>query len=319
MHTIVDEDQDDPRVFIPNIEFYITNVCNLNCTNCNRFNDYNFSGHQLWKDYEADYTEWAKHVRLQRITILGGEPLLNPSLLEWIDGINRLWGKRVTVLTNATRLTRVPGLYDRLLTQADKKHHWIRNQVSVSLHNPNDKEHCFDEIKRFLKGNVRIYHRDDPENVDNCLTMGGAYALVDENNVSIAVWEYDDFYNAAIYRNEAGNLTLYNNDPEQAHKDCGFARYKSYHFIRGKLYKCGPVALFPEFDRQHRLDVSESDRELINSYHALSPYEFDVRGKKFISQIDNVISQCKFCPVEWSMTRLHAVVKKPGATSGFIK
>ena len=32
-------------------EFYITNVCNLNCTECNRFNNYHFSGHQRWDDY----------------------------------------------------------------------------------------------------------------------------------------------------------------------------------------------------------------------------------------------------------------------------
>ena len=46
-----DDHPDDPRTFIPNIEFYITNVCNIACPQCNRFNNWNFKGHQIWKDY----------------------------------------------------------------------------------------------------------------------------------------------------------------------------------------------------------------------------------------------------------------------------
>ena len=31
-------------------EFYITNVCNLSCNGCNRFNNYKFRGFQRWED-----------------------------------------------------------------------------------------------------------------------------------------------------------------------------------------------------------------------------------------------------------------------------
>ena len=72
------------KVVIKKAEFYITNVCNLTCSNCNRFNNYNFRGWQRWSDYANEYSIWANKVRLQRITILGGEPLLNPTILDWI-------------------------------------------------------------------------------------------------------------------------------------------------------------------------------------------------------------------------------------------
>lgn len=39
------------------MEFYITNVCNLTCTGCNRFNNYKFKGFQRWTE--------DKHNRLQ--------------------------------------------------------------------------------------------------------------------------------------------------------------------------------------------------------------------------------------------------------------
>lgn len=322
MHIIHDEDPSDPRIFIPNVEFYITNVCNLNCKNCNRFNDRNFSGTQRWQDYADIYTRWAEKVRLQKVTILGGEPLLNPTILEWIDGINHLWKKRVQILTNGTHLNRVPGLYDRLLTSPDANAHWVKNYIGVSLHNINDRERCFDEIKKFLHGEVKYHHVNDPDNIDNCKTQGATHAFSDSNSVTIPVWEYDDFYQAAVHTNSSGKLTLYNHTPEQsllAHKYCGFAMFKCYHFIRGKLYKCGPVALFPEFDQQFKLDISDDDRMLINSYPALSIDEFDQRGQSFISNLDKPIPQCKFCPVEQWNDRLMATNKKPGSISGFIK
>jgi organic radical activating enzyme len=259
MHIIPDEDPGDPRVFVPNIEFYITNVCNLTCSNCNRFNDHDFKGWQKWSDYQAQYTEWTRHVRLQRVTILGGEPLLNPSLLDWVDGINRLWGKSVQVLTNGTRLNAVPGLYDRLIKFTDPTYPWVHNWLGVSLHNENDREKCFAEIKKFLRGTVSYYSRD--QGVDK--TNGANHAFVDSNGMRVCVWEYDEFYNAAVQKNAQGQFTVHNSDPELAHKYCGFAMFKCYHFIRGRLYKCGPVALFPEFDQQYPFDISDSDREFV--------------------------------------------------------
>jgi len=77
--------------YLDRAEFYITNVCNYNCTHCNRFNNYHFKGHQYWKDVKDVYTEWSERLDLGAITILGGEPTLNPSINEWIDGIAELW------------------------------------------------------------------------------------------------------------------------------------------------------------------------------------------------------------------------------------
>ena len=317
-HTIPDDDPDDPRVFVPNVEFYITNVCNLNCTHCNRFNNHNFSGWQRWSDYEPMYKEWARYIRLQRVAILGGEPLLNPTICDWVTGINRLWNKAVNLLTNGTRLNHVNGLYEAINSNPDKNFHWVKNWIGISLHNANDKERCFEEIRKFLKGEIKYYHRSNPENKNNSKTHGGDHGFIDSNGVHICVWEYDEFYGSSINRTSAGRFTLHNSDPVQAHNICGFAMYKCYHFIRGALYKCGPVALMPEFDQQHQFDISDSDRGLLNSYRPLIPQEFTTRGKDFLTHIDDVIPQCKFCPEKHSkMYYLKATSKKSNSTSGY--
>ena len=311
---IPDEDPLDPRAFIPNIEFYITNVCNLACSNCNRFNDYKFSGHQLWYEYQDRYIEWSRHVRLQRVTILGGEPLLNPSICDWVDGINNLWGKTVQILTNGTRLNQVSGLYDRISKFKEPKT-GARNWIGISLHNPQDRESCFAEIKNFLRGTITYHHISD--DADGANTFGATHAFIDSNGMRVSVWEYTQFYNAAVHRNSTDQLTLHNSDPEKAHSICGFVMYNCYHFVRAKLYKCGPVALFPEFDQQHRLDISDQDRELLNSYQALSADEFETCGQDFLANIDEVIPQCKFCPDQHQIIVLNATSKKLNSTSAF--
>lgn len=310
----------DTRKLIHNVEFYITNVCNLNCTNCNRFNNFDFRGYQKWSDYQGTYEKWAKYVRLQRVTLLGGEPLLNPTILDWIDGINRLWNVPTQILTNGTRLNSVKGLYEKLANPLNPAEPGIKNWVGVSLHNRNDIDRCFDEIKKFLHGDIRYYHHTDPANVNNAMTYGASHAFVDSNDVRIPVWEYDSFYRAAVHLNDSGRFTVYNSDPELAHKGCGFAMFKCYHFVHGALYKCGPVALFPEFDNQHRLDISEQDRQLINSYKPLRADEFPERGQSFLDEIDQVIPQCKFCPEfmpNEENSVIFATLKKAGSTSGF--
>lgn len=316
---VVDETPEDPRALVAYSEFYITNVCNLACTNCNRFNDHDFRGWQRWSDYAEQYQQWSKRVKLQKITILGGEPLLNPTICDWVDGINQLWNKPVQILSNGTRLNQVPDLYDRIskFGQAPKRE--PRNWIGISLHNENDRERCFEEIRKFLRGNITYIHKDDPRNVDNAFTRGGDHAFVDQHDMRICVWEYDSFYRAAVQKNQHGKFTLFNNDAAQAHQGCGFVMFKCYHFIRAKLYKCGPVALFPEFDQQHPFDISEEDRILLNSYSALGVDEFETRGQEFLSHIDDVIPQCKFCPTSADQRndKLYAVSKKAGSTRQF--
>ena len=305
-----DDNPDDPRRLIPYVEFYITNVCNLACENCNRFNNYKFSGYQDWKDYEHEYRHWAKYVKLQGITLLGGEPLLNPTINQWIAGINQTWNQGVEVLTNGTRLNHVPGLYETIAADS-------RNWIGVSLHNINDLDRCIEEIRKFLRGPTQFWKNDDPENANNFKTFGGAYGFYD-GTVWVRVWVYDSFYDASIRLNSSNRLTVHNSDPVEAHSVCGFVQYKSYHFIKGALYKCGPVALLPDLDKQSPLDISEDDRKLMNSYLPLTADEYIDRNEEFFANLDSVIPQCKFCPSKFTNITIQAVNKKPNSTSGFI-
>lgn len=284
------------KLSIPKVEFYITNVCNLTCSRCNRFNDHAFKGWQRWMDYEQAYRSWSEKIQIDQIVILGGEPLLNPSICEWITGINTVFGRGVQVLTNGTRLNKTPGFYEAIKNcAAPNQSNWI----GISVHNADKLEWYMDEIKTFLKGTL-TWHNN---------FKGSNYKVTDQNGVTVVIWLQDYFVDAAVHATANGGLGLYNSDPVKAHSVCSFAQFKCYHFIRAKLYKCGPVALFPEFDQQFNLDLTDSDRELINSYHPLSVEEFDQRGIQFINDIDNPIPQCKFCPSNFTQEKIIAVQK----------
>lgn len=283
--------------FFKKIEFYITNVCNLTCNHCNRYNNYNFTGWQRWSDYEATYEKWAEYVDIDHIVILGGEPLLNPDILEWARGINRIFKRNVQILSNGTQLNKVKGLYETLQV--------VGNWMGISWHNLNTIDEFDAEVRKFLKGDIIKLDKNHPNN-----KFGADIVWIDSNGVSIPLWLQYNFYESSIKSLGNGQFTLHDSDPVKAHSICGFAEFKNYHFIKGKLYKCGPVALLPEFDQQYKFDISDSDRKLLNSYQPLTVDDYPTRGTEFLANIDQPLAQCKFCPSNQTFQQIFAVSKK---------
>lgn len=274
-----------PMLRLKKIEFYINNTCNLSCSGCNRFNDLHFKGWQSWDDYKDDYTLWAKYLSIDEIVILGGEPLLNPTLPQWIKGIQQLWPKAtIQILTNGTYLDRVKGIYELCGVS-------IGTWIGVSVHEETDFDIMIEQAHKFLRAPVKELKLDKSD-----YWMGGAdKTFIDENEVIVRLYKQTDFMRNALLPGKEKRFTLHNNQPELAHSNCGFAQHKNYHFIKGKMYKCGPVALFPELDDQFDLELSDDDKQLIRSYKPLSAQTFGTESDEFFSTLDNVIPQCKFC------------------------
>ena len=289
-----------PRIIPNKVDFYITNVCNYTCNRCNRFNNYDFKGWQRWSDYEAVYKQWADLIELPCATIMGGEPLLNPTVVEWVQGLNQIFNMDVQILTNGTRFHYVDGLYESMLFTSPKN--GAQNHIGVSLHNYADWPQMQEDIRTFLKGNIIELGKGETP-------WGSDFYFKDSNGVMINVYQSNNFGAAAIKSNGHGGLTLHNSDPALAHQNCAFAQFKSYHFIRGKLYKCGPAALMPEFDQQFPLDISDEDRVILNSYQSLSVDNFTVYNEEFFRNLDNPIAQCKFCPTSYAAETIYPIRK----------
>jgi organic radical activating enzyme len=286
------------RITIDKIEFYITNVCNLTCSGCNRYNNYKFSGWESWNDYEQIFEQWAKKIDIIKPVILGGEPLLNPTINNWVTGIRRIWPDHYApqIQSNGTRIDLINGLYDT----CRKAGTWI----GISLHVQDDRDAIFTRIRNFLMHPIK-------ETADADTRHGSNYQFIDKNNVEVHVWLSDHFTQNNIIEGPSGVFKLYNSDPDKAHDNCSFVKWKNYHMIDGKIHKCGPAPLMQQFDQQYLFDISADDRALIHSYRGLSVDEFDDRGEEFFRTIDDPIAQCKFCPESYEYKKITFSNLKP--------
>ena len=276
-------------VFQNKVEFYITNVCNLTCNNCNRFNNHRLTGWQNWTDYADTYQQWSNYIDLQNIVLLGGEPLLNPSINDWIVGLSETFSAGIQILTNGLRLNKTKGLYEALVNANQNNG---TSHIGVSLHNINHFEQIRSNILEFLGTVVDEYGESTGNNKNN----GIYYSARDCNNILVNVYMSDQFGTSAVIAKPDGTYALHRNDPNDSHAGCGFVLHKCYHFIRGKIYKCGPVALMPEFDQQFGLDITEKEREILNSYQPMTVEDWPNTGLEWMANLDKPIAQCRFCP-----------------------
>lgn len=328
-------------------EFYITNVCNLNCQNCNRFNNYAFSGHQRWNDHAEAYQQWSQILDFNVIGIIGGEPLLNPDFPAWLENIATLWpNSKILIVTNGTQIDRWPNLYQQVKKYRD------RVVVEISLHGFDLRNEILGNVMSWLQGpvskeqvNIKTAHDlwkkaytaikdpswpdcDSPEqfhllpehiqrecktqhNLRENIWNEAVYATLytDSNGVQVQIKMANYFNESSVIFND-GELRLQNSDPKKALAVC-YSKH-CHHFIKGKLYKCGPVGLFSEFVSQFPVKVTQSDLELINAYEpAVAEWPLD-QVNQFVDDLVNekIIPQCKFCPEKMEPVKFESGYKK---------
>ena len=271
------------KLTIPYAEFYITHVCNLACDGCNRFNNYKFTGFQKWDDCAEIYQQWATQVDIGSIGILGGEPLLNKDIIDWISGVRKLWKRPlIRVVTNGFYLNKVKGLYDLLVK--DKS-----TQLWIGIHNKAHKKKIMKEVHTFFAEPFSY-------NFDNTNPYMQYMEVTDANGVVFRV-EYNWWFHQGAIINQGSALTLHDSDPVKAHEICHMKT--CHHFIQGQLYKCGVVGVLPDFDEQHNLSLSNEDKNLLHGYKPLNIHDDHATKKQFIESLNQVIPQCKFCPEQY--------------------
>jgi len=282
------------KLYLDYVEFYITNVCNLTCEGCNRFNDRKFKGWQPWQQHAEVYKAWSKELHISNLSIMGGEPLLNPTFYEWVLGLRELWpNAKIMIASNGTRLEKNQRLYDILKNDP-------KTSINVGIHNKLHKQEITDKVKNFLTEPFEYKFDHTPYQEKLIIT--------DANQVSIRIGYEWWFHQGAITRNIDGKETLHQSDPNEAHAVCHCKT--CHHFDHGRLYKCGPVALFPEYDRQFGLELDSKDRELMLDYRSLGIEDSAEFKQSFLGNLKNTIPQCRFCPSSYQGKQIFSLEKK---------
>jgi organic radical activating enzyme len=337
------------KIIHKRIEFYITNVCNFNCDNCNRLNNYYFSGHEKWNDYLDVYRIWSEKIDFDQIIILGGEPTLNPDLDSWIKGLVQLWPKsKISIRSNGSHLKYWAdrGLFDLLAKTKVKLEIFLHNnhrrykvmqEIESYLSNPVNNltekaleswAHAYDMVKDPRWPNCTNYREFEllPEYIKKeCVEVHkigfedflqssgildrGDIQITDSNNVSITIRPSDSFVTAPLKYAENNMFKVYNSNPDIAHSVC-ISKWCT-HMMKGKIYKCHHVALLPEFSKQFNVEMSNTEKELLDQYIPLSVDSSVEDMDNFFNALPKVIPQCQLCPEKLDQIPLKSGTNKP--------
>lgn len=325
------------KLYLRNIEFYLTNVCNFNCPDCNRFNNFAFTGgRQRWADHADVYREWSNKLDVDQWNILGGEPMINPDYLLWLENIAQLWPK-------AKGFFRTNGHY--LRSDNRELYRILQNPnlcMIISAHHPDRVKPLSETITDFLRGTVTV--RRVPENVTEMVNFAENWRL-SYNRIRGESWpdcdtvdQWESLPNAI--KQECH--TVFNFSPEQIADAIQFYLFtdsngvqvllehntwfhqvavrplangtfdvynsdperahatcdakQCHQFVDGKLHKCYLTSVLPDFDQQFTVNLSDEDRDLLRSYQPLSLEASEQHMQEFVANINQAIPQCKFCP-----------------------
>lgn len=325
-------------------EFYITNVCNLGCNNCNRFNNFYFKGHQHWESYFDIYEKWSERVDIKEIVILGGEPTLNPSLKDWCIGLRKCWpNASIILLSNGSRINKLHWLYETM-----QKHNI---KLEITAHGKSRYPLLYKEIKDFLTPPINekydsnysdwlgAYKRVKDPSWPDCDSMEDYESLPewiksecrnlhnidketfeadrnklhlhfdDSNGVVVTLSFAESFVSAPLKFNGEHDISVYNSRREKAHSVC-ISKY-SPHFIDGRLYKCHHVALLPKFMEQFEVNITKTQNHLLNKYKPATIDFTEQQLDTFLKNLKHSIPQCSLCPENLDNYELTGKEPKP--------
>jgi hypothetical protein len=101
------------------------------------------------------------------------------------------------------------------------------------------------------------------------------------------------FHTANIIKHN-NHFILHNTDKQDAFNQCDMKLDHTMH--QGKLYKCPSMALYPEFNKQFELRLTEEQSILLSKYQPLIANCLDSQLEDFILSENSSIDQCSLCP-----------------------
>lgn len=103
------------KYILPFVETMATQVCNLSCLGCTNYSDLKHTGYVPWTEMQSQIKEWLEILEFLDFGIIGGEPLINPEIEQWITGVRELMPtSQIRFTTNGLLLKKYPNLLNLL-------------------------------------------------------------------------------------------------------------------------------------------------------------------------------------------------------------
>ena len=277
-------------IVIPELAYHINNVCNLTCNNCISYSNLRpFTGHSKFIDSYDKNLLWPQYINPHKIQITGGETFLNPDLLNWVQGVRKIWPNHyMSVLTNGTLL------HKKKNKQIAKEIINLGIELEISIHSPNHFASAYKEFTDILSDSKIEYiieHKIDSKNNEKILEDVTKFRNVKNNKVLGTIERKLIFFNNSILHN-SNVITMHDNDINLAHDICCLKNCAI--IVDGKLYKCPVVSIGKNLIKQFNVDYKH--KKLIEEYDACDPSSNTKIINEFLTNITKPIKQCSLCP-----------------------
>ncbi|MFG0261673.1 MAG: radical SAM protein [Novipirellula sp. JB048] len=247
---------------LPALEYHLAHGCNLSCQQCSHYSNHHLAGKlPTIEQADADYSPWSHRLRPKRFALLGGEPLLNPQIVQHIQFARQHWSdSNLMLVTNGFFLHRFADLPDVLLD--------TNCRLEVSQHGTHDEY-----VKRFLKVKQLVWRwRDEYPGIQIKIRQ------------SHRGWMRQ-------YNVEGGTPMPFNSKPARAYRVC--LQRNCTQLNRKMLWKCPALAYFSQLESKLNLHTLPQ-WQLFRDYQACSPAATAEQLRQFLRT--KSIPQCGLCP-----------------------
>jgi organic radical activating enzyme len=260
--------------------------CNLSCVGCTNYSNYDYRGFADWGEVRDSLLAWIPLIEFASFGIIGGEPLLNPGLRQWVYGIREIIppSSVLVLVTNGTRLHRRPEVVEWMVDCAPSK-------LSIAAHH--SREEIYATADDILRGHERRFRREtvvEPDAAGNPLPL--LHYTLDDPRVLVEVFQPQVFVKS--YRGFGREIRPWEHgDPVGAIEVCS-TRYCPLLY-EGRLYKCSQIALLRDhLSRLGIVDVPEWQPYL--TYRGVAPTDEPKKIERFVRLFGQAERICRMCP-----------------------
>lgn len=269
---------------IPYAEAIVTQVCNLVCPGCSTYSDLDNKGYTHWNDARRDIEPWLERVEFDHFGIMGGEPLVNPRIKDWLVGVRELMpDTTIRFPVNGTLLHKHLDIVDLL--------HSIGNVIfKITVHTNDEKiENAIDYVtNRFEWTPISEY---------------GVNRFVTSNNLKFQINRPQEFYKT--FQNDYANAAPYDSDPVAAFEQCH--QKECPLLINGRIYKCSTSGLMDGVLERFGRPNQELWKPYLdnNKNGSIGLDSTDDEIQAFINNVRKPHSTCQQCPTADTVTKIN--------------
>jgi organic radical activating enzyme len=270
---------------IPYAEAIVTQVCTLVCPGCSTYSDLDYKGYTCWEDARRDIEPWLERIEFEHFGIMGGEPLVNPKIKDWIIGIRELMPNTVIRFpVNGTLVHKHIDVVDLL--------HEMGNVIfKITVHTNDSRiNEAVELVKNRYTWEKEIFEYNNTR-------------LVTNNNFKFQVNRPETFFKT--FQNEYENAAPYDSNPVEAFDQCH--QKECPLLINGRIYKCSTSGLMDGvLKRFNYPNKNQWEPYLDNNKNgSIGLDSTDRQIEAFVNNVRKPHATCRQCPTKDNVTAIN--------------